>query len=197
MFIVYSMRVPFPRQLPLTPHSSACIVRIQAASDPQRARCSAAADQPPPTTPAMTPQLPWPSLAACIMVLRTIQRWCLTSLSAIRFEGSLTSSRPIRSRASSETYCSQQENGTVVYANKQAARYEQIATPSREGTNRGELEVNARDPAVGLRVALGLERRRAHQELIHEHAEAPQVDIRVVVTPLFAMKSQSVKNQKQ
>lgn len=61
----------------------------------------------------------------------------------------------------------------------------QASTPSTQTfrmprTHRGEVEVDARDAAVGGGVALGLEGRVAHQELVQEHAQAPDVHHGVV-----------------
>ena len=47
-------------------------------------------------------------------------------------------------------------------------------------THRGEVQVDAGDAAVGGRVPLRLEGRVPDQELVHEHAEAPDVHHGVV-----------------
>lgn len=54
-----------------------------------------------------------------------------------------------------------------------------LNTP-RTKTHQGEVQVDARDAAVGGGVALGLEGRVAHQELVQEDAKAPDVHHGVV-----------------
>lgn len=51
-------------------------------------------------------------------------------------------------------------------------------------THTGELEVDSEDAVVGGLVVVGHEGRGAHQELVHEHAQAPHVHPLVVLLVL-------------
>ena len=66
-------------------------------------------------------------------------------------------------------------------------RYQVVAPPLRHkspetattakfpATHRGEAEINVNDSTVRGAVVLGIERRVADQQLVHEHAQRPNV----------------------
>ncbi len=65
---------------------------------------------------------------------------------------------------------------------------------ARAGGHEGrEAQVDVADAAVGGAVALGLERRTAHEELVGEHAQGPYVGGVVVLTGLHHLRGQVVQ----
>ena len=62
---------------------------------------------------------------------------------------------------------------------------------------RGPSDVDPLDPPVRRAVALGLEGRDAHEELVQEHAEGPRVDLLVVLAPLDHLGGEVVERPAQ
>mmetsp|Transcript_31384 Transcript_31384/g.45953 ORF Transcript_31384/g.45953 Transcript_31384/m.45953 type:complete len:286 (+) Transcript_31384:190-1047(+) len=65
------------------------------------------------------------------------------------------------------------------------------------GHARGEAQVDPLDPAVGGVVALRLKGGRPIEELVHQHAQAPNIHTRIVVLPLDHLRGEVVQGAAQ
>ena len=62
---------------------------------------------------------------------------------------------------------------------------------------RGETEVDPTDPSIGGLMPLRFKRRIAHQELVHQHPQAPDIHPLIVLLPLNHLRGQVVQGPTQ